>query len=211
MTTPSINGGDLKATAWERRFDLFDRLEANKKGRVEVLQSAAYKSLNWRERWLIGFNAYALFGGFFFYVMKGMHIKAGIMASMTLLWAALLSWLEYTLGVTFPLLCYWLPLSVIVSQWANFDYYRKVTIGESLWPGWQSIRRASRHKVVISLFIVAVLLLSGVRVFSHFYQHATAQAMSSEDAIAIECGINKVYVMPHELNLFGKDAICSNF
>ncbi|MGO1296984.1 MAG: hypothetical protein ACTMIA_06680 [Vibrio sp.] len=211
MTTPSINGGDLKATTWERRFELFERLEANKKGRLEVLQSAAYRSLPRRERWLLSCNVSALFGGFFFYVSKGMNIKAGIIASMTLLWGALLSWLEYTLGVRFPLLCYWLPPSAITSQWANFDYYRKVTIGESLWSGWSSIRRAYRHKIVLSLLIVAVLLFGGVRGFSHFYQHATAGAMSSEDAIAIECGINKVYVMPHELNLFGEEAICSNF
>ncbi|SJL82589.1 DUF2628 domain-containing protein [Vibrio palustris] len=209
MTTPSINGENLKTTVWERRFELFDRLEADKKGRQDVLQSATYKALLRRERWLLNFNIFALFGGFFFYLSKGMYTKAGVMATMTLLWGAFLSWIEYTLGVKLPVLCYWLPPGVVMSQWANYDYYRKMKNGEYLWLGWPAF--AYRRVTIPSLLLVAALLLMGIKAFSHFYQHATAQAMVSEDPIAIECGFNKVYVTTQELDLFGKEALCSNF
>lgn len=210
MNNQTIDAMSLGVSdVWKRRFELFDTLGAQERGRSDVFKSSAYKNLSWKDRLLLSFNPLAFVGGFVYYLYKGMVGKAGLIFSVTMLWSALLLAVEYLLGVRFPHMCYWLPPSAMSAQLANFDYYRKLTQGESLWKGWHP--SFYRRYGVTQMVLGSVGVFAAVLLFVSHFQYSTADARNSDQAIRIDCGLEKVYVMPNELDLFGKEALCRHF
>ncbi|MBF8999062.1 MULTISPECIES: hypothetical protein [Vibrio] len=210
MNNQIINSMSLEISdIWKRRFELFDSLSAQERPRNDVFKSVAYKSLSIKERYILSFNPLAFFGGFIYYLFKGMTEKAGVLFSATAIWCALLAGVEYLLGIRIPLVFYWVIPSLLSAQLANFDYYCKLTQGESLWPDmprWIYLRYG-----VTQMVLAASLICGGVVTFVSNHQYSTADARHSMQAIRINCGLDKVYVMPNELDLFGKQALCRNF
>jgi len=146
--------------AWKVKFDIFQKIGAGEQFLYKAMNSAEYKQLRFRERNKISFNILAFLFGAFYYFSKKMWVKGAAILGLTWVLATLLTLVEIIIGFEFPTVAYWIPSSVICAQLANYDYFRKVMYGESMWNGWPSM--LSKPVGAIGFPLLALVLLFSI-------------------------------------------------
>ncbi|HIF9518538.1 TPA: hypothetical protein ACX6SR_002980 [Photobacterium damselae] len=206
MNKNSIEMLELNKT-WKRRFNLFEYLQADILNLDEILKSNKYKTLHRKDKVILKFNFFAFIGGFLYYYAKGMYYKGTIMLSASILWAALLTLIEFVGNITLPNTLYWMIPGYICSTFSNFDYYRKMLYGEVMWKSWP--REFHYRKGCIASFLLSATIYTCTIGFISNHEFTTGSAMISNDVIKISCGIDKLYVLPSEIDLLGQKALCN--
>ncbi|SFT91678.1 DUF2628 domain-containing protein [Halomonas saccharevitans] len=120
--------------AWKTKFDLLEKVGADHRSIYKAMGTPEYKALGFRDKQRITFNLWAFVFGPLYYFVKKMWGKGLLIIALTWLLATALTLFEVAVGFSLPGVVYWIPSAVICAQFANHDYYRKVTKHETAWP-----------------------------------------------------------------------------
>lgn len=145
--------------SWKKRFEILETAGASD-GLNSYLEN--YKSLNFGERFKVGFNILAFIFGPFYYFAKKMWLKGAFLFGAILSLNVALTIAESAFGATFPILVYQLPGAAICASLANYDYYRFRMKQENIWKGLPEI--FSKKIGAIGFPVVAFLILAVVSV-----------------------------------------------
>lgn len=121
--------------AWQRKFGLLEKVGADHQSIYRAMGTAEYKALGFRDKQRITFNFWAFIFGPLYYFAKKMWAKGVLILALIWLFSTILTLVEVALGFGLPEVVYWIPGAVICAQLANHDYYRKVMMDETAWPG----------------------------------------------------------------------------
>lgn len=164
-STPSVS------EAWKVKFDILQKIGADNQFIYKAMGAAEYKSLSFREKNKISFNILAFLFGPLYYFSKTMWAKGAAILGATWVLAALLTLVESVIGVALPAVVYWIPSAVICAQLANYDYFRKVMHGETMWGALPNI--LSKPVGAIGFPLMALILLLGISTLSPAYIEET--------------------------------------
>ncbi len=146
-----------ESEAWKRKFDLLEKVGADKMFLYKAMGSTAYKQLGFKDKYRLTTNLAAFLFGPLYYCFKGMWIKGAVLLATGWVIAALFTGLESIIGLELPSIFYWLPSAVLCSQLSNYDYYRKVVHGETIWQGMPEA--LGKPVGAIAFLIVAIAIL----------------------------------------------------
>lgn len=121
--------------AWHTRFELLQRLGADKRSVLAVRRSPEYRALGLKDRLRVSFNPWGFFLDWLYYLYKGMWHKAAVIIGASFAFYTLMTVLDALAGGVIPATLFWLPTPIICTQIVNYDYYRKVEHNEMMWPG----------------------------------------------------------------------------
>ena len=113
------------------------------------------------ERLKIGFNLPAFLFGPFYYFMKGMWKKGGIILTGILFLDTGLMAIELLGNVIVPSMLYWVPGYALCASLANYDFFRCVVHQEYMW----NPLRAFEHPALISVLVTFSMLMYGTFVW----------------------------------------------
>lgn len=117
--------------AWQRKFDILRRAGAD-----NGFRKLNTNGLTSSERAGVYFNVLAYVAGPLYYIAKGMTRKGLVLAVGYWLLASLLSYAGFAFDIHLPVVAYVAVSGALCATFANYDYYRLVEHGETLWPGW---------------------------------------------------------------------------
>jgi hypothetical protein len=192
---------------WKCRFNLLQKVGADKLSHGMILKSDAYRSLTFRERLSVNSNFLAFLGSFFYYFFKRMHLKGFVLLSFSLLWVAILSCVEFFTGLVIPSITFWILSSVLCSQWANYDMYRKTFHNEILW-SWVPEKYRNKSSV-FKLLALSIIVWGGVVYYIFTHSYSTNAAYDDSKAFRVPCGSFVMFATQEEINLYGNEVICA--
>ena len=208
ITQQPQNIDDLKISdKWKRRFKLFEKLNASQQSRDAFVKTDTFKQFTWRERYSVTSNLWAFLGGFIYYFIKGMHYKGAMILSLSMLWGMALGLIDFFSGITIPNTTYWIAPGVVCSMLASLDFYRKTLCGEKMWRSWPSYFHDKKSVITVTVASVVLNIASTAFIIDH--QYSTEAAQNSDDAVRLVCGINNVYALQEEIDIFGEQMLCS--
>lgn len=118
---------------WQYRFELYDRIHADKLPLPAALRTPEYKRLRFKDKRRVSFNFLALLCGPIYYLIKRMWYKAGILVGGGLLLAFLLLCVEAAYDLDLHWTLFWVPVAAVCSYLASHDYYRLLVDDETMW------------------------------------------------------------------------------
>ena len=121
---------------WSTRFKLFDSIQENEtKSLYRHLKMDKAKHLTRQETKKLTFNLMALIIGPYYYLVKKMWAKGIILLTLSNLFVIFGTSIEILINRTMPEVVYWIPMNVLCSTMANYDYYKHIKFNEQLWIG----------------------------------------------------------------------------
>lgn len=140
---------------WKQRFRLVEKAGPLVKG-----TPLNWKALSYRERITL-MSYWVMFFGWMWYLAKGMRKKAVTIVSFGFFWGGLLTSMEQVLHMEFGSTAFWLPVNLVFSRLAYYDYYQKMLHGEEMW-GY--LRALDKPTICFAFFAssFAVLVFAGI-------------------------------------------------
>ncbi|MZI94162.1 DUF2628 domain-containing protein [Vibrio sp. CAIM 722] len=192
---------------WQRRFELFEQLDASNKTRSEIVSSNEFRQLKFRERSLISMNYWGFFLGPLYYFYHRMPLKACLILAISFIWSSILITIEHLAIITIPSIVFSATSSVIAALYVNFDVYRKHTHGEVMWP---KFPMWCHHKaLMITLAVGAFIINVGIGAFITTHEYYSNAASSDFFPAKLNCSGKVLYVTDDELSYIGKPALCN--
>ena len=115
---------------WEKRFELLDRIEADKYGLRSSEYNANLKGLTPKEQVLLTGSFFAALFGPLFYFAKGMFHKGMLLLSAFLILSVLM---ETVTDIPFIFIYCWIVVMAFSMVLSNHDYYRLIRCNENVW------------------------------------------------------------------------------
>ena len=200
------NIDDLKLSKkWKRRFHLLKKVGADELSHGMIFKSNAYRTLTFRERLSFNSNFMAFFGCFFYYFIKRMYLKGLVILSFSLLWVAILSYVEFFTGLVIPSVTFWILSSVLCSQWANYDLYRQTFHNENLWC-WIPLKYRNKSSI-LKFLAVSIIIWASFFYYAATHSYSTNAAYNDPDAVQVPCGSYVMFATQEEIDLYGNEVI----
>ena len=161
-TFTSENNDQLNISkAWKIKFNLLEKIGSGNKFIYKLLSSPEYMALNYKDKIKVSFNLLALLFGPLYYFWKKMWLKGAVILVAILAFSSLLMIIDMIFGISTQNAVYFPNL--IISQIANYDYYRHIKHGEQMWPDMPKF--LSRPISVIILVLAALMIVGSIAQF----------------------------------------------
>lgn len=144
----------IKSTFWRERFEILDSLP-QVSSIFSLGKTQEFKSLDKKSSHKVMFNVYAFIFGVFYYFFKGMWEKGIIILFISMAYTLSLSIFEEALEFQIYSALYWVIPSSIIAIIATFDYYKKVSENQRIWPALHSLN----NKLILIAMVLIVILL----------------------------------------------------
>ncbi|OAT21590.1 DUF2628 domain-containing protein [Proteus myxofaciens] len=115
---------------WQERFEFFEKNGSPKSPEYK----AAYKSLPFGKRILVGFNIWAFFFGFIYFLILGLWRKGLTLFAVNVVIILVVSLIIESLGINDNIInAISIVLNALWAITANYAYYRKELKGDQTW------------------------------------------------------------------------------
>lgn len=149
--------------SWQKKFAIFDRINASGSSFYHVMPSPEYQALGFWEKQKVSFNIWAFLFGAIYYFCKTMWARGFVLLGCIWLVSAVLMLMEILFNTTFHPLAYWIPAAVICAQLADYDYYRHKAKGEKFWSQTSTL---AKLPVAVGFAAVAFVIVVGISLWS---------------------------------------------
>ncbi|WP_289106530.1 DUF2628 domain-containing protein [uncultured Pseudoalteromonas sp.] len=144
----------IKSTFWRERFEILDSLP-QVSSIFSLGKTQEFKSLDKKSSHKVMFNIYAFIFGAFYYFFKGMWEKGIIILFISMTYTFSLSIIEEVFEFQIYSAIYWVVPSSIIAVIATFDYYKKVSENQRIWPALHSL---NKKFILIPIVLISILL-----------------------------------------------------
>lgn len=143
----------VESKFWQERFDILDSLPKTN-SILSLSKTKEFKALDNKSSRKITFNLLAFFFGTFYYFFKGMWEKGIVIAFLSVTYAFMLSIVEEALEIQFYSAIYWAVPASITAVTATFDYYKKVSENQRIWP---ALKILNNKATLVSMATISIL------------------------------------------------------